>query len=129
MLGHSNRAVSLDKGSSVTYKFNVSDSDKFKTLTTALIPTQPNDNGDLRYSVSIDGGTPTIYSLKEPFRSERWKLNVLRGQALRTMELPQLAPGEHTVTITAIDPHIVIDQWIIDHNLNRKYYIIPSDYQ
>ncbi len=129
MLGHSNRAVSLDKGSSVTYKFNVSDSDKFKTLTTALIPTQPNDNGDLRYSVSIDGGTPTIYSLKEPFRSERWKLNVLRGQALRTMELPHLAPGEHTVTITAIDPHIVIDQWIIDHNLNRKYYIIPSDYQ
>ena len=129
MLGHSNRAVSLDKGSSVTYKFNVSDSDKFKTLTTALIPTQPNDNGDLRYSVSIDGGTPTIYSLKEPFRCERWKLNVLRGQALRTMELPHLAPGEHTVTITAIDPHIVIDQWIIDHNLNRKYYIIPSDYQ
>lgn len=129
ILGHSNRAVSLDKGSSVTYKFNVSDSDKFKTLTTALIPTQPNDNGDLRYSVSIDGGTPTIYSLKEPFRSERWKLNVLRGQALRTMELPHLAPGEHTVTITAIDPHIVIDQWIIDHNLNRKYYIIPSDYQ
>ena len=129
MLGPSNRAVSLDKGSSVTYKFNVSDSDKFKTLTTALIPTQPNDNGDLRYSVSIDGGTPTIYSLKEPFRSERWKLNVLRGQALRTMELPHLAPGEHTVTITAIDPHIVIDQWIIDHNLNRKYYIIPSDYQ
>lgn len=129
MLGHSNRAVSLDKGSSVTYKFNVSDSDKFKTLTTALIPTQPNDNGDLRYSVSIDGGTPTIYSLKEPFRSERWKLNVLRGQALITMELPHLAPGEHTVTITAIDPHIVIDQWIIDHNLNRKYYIIPSDYQ
>lgn len=129
MLGHSNRAVSLDKGSTVTYKFNVSDSDKFKTLTTALIPTQPNDNGDLRYSVSIDGGTPTIYSLKEPFRSERWKLNVLRGQALRTMELPHLAPGEHTVTITAIDPHIVIDQWIIDHNLNRKYYIIPSDYQ
>ena len=129
MLEHSNKAVSLDKGSSVTYKFNVSDSDKFKTLTTALIPTQPNDNGDLRYSVSIDGGTPTIYSLKEPFRCERWKLNVLRGQALRTMELPHLAPGEHTVTITAIDPHIVIDQWIIDHNLNRKYYIIPSDYQ
>lgn len=129
MLGHSNRAVSLDKGSSVTYKFNVSDTDKFKTLTTALIPTQPNDNGDLRYSVSIDGGTPTIYSLKEPFRSERWKLNVLRGQALRTLELPHLAPGEHTVTITAIDPHIVIDQWMIDHNPNRKYYIIPSDYQ
>lgn len=129
MLGHSNRAVSLDKGSSVTYKFNVSDTDKFKTLTTALIPTQPNDNGDLRYSVSIDGGTPTIYSLKEPFRSERWKLNVLRGQALRTLELPHLAPGEHTVTITAIDPHIVIDQWMIDHNPNRKYYIIPSYYQ
>lgn len=126
MLGHSDNAVSLDKGSSVSYNFNVSDNDNFKTLTTATIPTQPNDGGDLRYSVSIDGGEPTVYSLKEPFRSEQWKKNVLRGQAIRTLDLPQLTPGEHTLTITALDSHIVLDQWMIDHKSDRKFYLIPN---
>ncbi len=126
LLGHSNRAVALDKGSSLTYRFNVADSDKFTTLTTAVIPTQPSDDGDLRFSVSIDGGEPEIYSLKEPFRSEQWKKNVLRGQALRTLDLPALTPGEHTLTITAIDPHIIVDQWILDQKSDRKYYIIPT---
>ncbi|MDE7144632.1 MAG: glycosyl hydrolase 115 family protein [Duncaniella sp.] len=126
LLGHSNRAVALDKGSSLTYRFNVADSDRFTTLTTAVIPTQPSDDGDLRFSVSIDGGEPEIYSLKEPFRSEQWKKNVLRGQALRTLDLPALTPGEHTLTITAIDPHIIVDQWILDQKSDRKYYIIPT---
>jgi hypothetical protein len=46
-----------------------------------MIPTQPLDGGDLRYSVSIDGQEPVVYSLKEEYRSERWKTNVMRGQA------------------------------------------------
>lgn len=127
MLGHSNRAVALDKGSSLTYRFNVGDTDKFTTLTTAVIPTQPNDDGDLRYSVSIDGGKPEVYTLKEPFRSEQWKKNVLRGQALRTLDLPELAPGEHTLTITALDQHIIVDEWMLDYKKDRKYYIIPTE--
>lgn len=127
MLGHSNRAVALDKGSSLTYRFNVGDTDKFTTLTTAVIPTQPNDDGDLRYSVSIDGGKPEVYTLKEPFRSEQWKKNVLRGQALRTLDLPELAPGEHTLTITALDPHIIVDEWMLDYKKDRKYHIIPTE--
>ncbi len=126
LLGHSNRAVTLGKGSSLTYRFTVPDSVTFRTLTTAMIPTQPNDGGDLRYSVSIDGGEPVVYSLKEPYRSERWKLNVLRGQALRTMDVPALAPGEHTIEITALDSHIVADQWILDSNPKRAYYLIPA---
>lgn len=126
MLGHSSKAVNLGKGSSLTYNFTVPDSVSFKTLTTAMIPTQPNDNGHLRYSVSIDGGEPVVHDLKEPFRSERWKLNVLRGQALRTQELPELSPGEHTITITAIDPHIIADQWILDSKPKRNYYLIPA---
>ena len=70
----------------------------------------PNDNGDLRYSVSIDGGEPTVFSLKEPFRSEEWKQNVLRGQALREQRV-HLSAGQHTLTIRALDAHIVFDQF------------------
>ncbi|MDE6178444.1 MAG: hypothetical protein K2F86_04670, partial [Duncaniella sp.] len=87
-------------------------------------PTQPNDGGDLRYSVSIDGGDPVVFSLKEPFRSEGWKQNVLRGQALRSVAV-KLDRGAHTVTVTALDPHIVADQLMIDPDPSRRFYLFP----
>ena len=57
----------------------------------------------------IDGAEPAIYSLKEPFRSERWKTNVLNGQAVRDTKA-HLSKGGHTLTICALDDHIVVDQ-------------------
>jgi hypothetical protein len=111
MLGHSMNAVALPKDGRLVYRFEVEKAGDF-TLQTALIPTQPNDNGDLRYSVSIDGGEPTVFSLKEPFRSEEWKQNVLRGQALREQRV-HLSAGQHTLTIRALDAHIVFDQFLI----------------
>jgi len=123
MLGHSMGAVSLSKDGQLNYSFNVAEAGDY-TLTTALIPTHPVDSGDLRYSVSIDGGTPTVFSLKEPFRSERWKQNVLRGQARRTQQV-HLSAGRHTLTLTALDEHIVVDQWWLDAHAERHCYLAP----
>jgi len=109
MLGHSMESVSLPKGGKLTYHFSV-DRDGNYVVNTALIPTQPNDNGDLRYRITIDNGEPMVYTLKEPFRSEQWKQNVLRGQALRQKRV-NLTKGTHQLTIEAMDDHIVIDQW------------------
>ncbi len=111
MLGHSMNAVSLPKGGALTYRFAVKEAGSY-ILQIALIPTHAVDSGDIRYSVSIDGSEPTVYSLKEPFRSEQWKQNVLRGQALRDLHL-HLSEGSHTLTIRALDEHIVIDQWTL----------------
>ena len=113
MLGHSMNAKALPKDGELTYRFDV-DVDGDYIIRTALIPTQPNDNGDLRFSVSIDGQEPVVYSLKEPFRSERWKQNVLNGQAVRDTKA-HLSKGGHTLTIRALDDHIVVDQLMIDH--------------
>lgn len=115
MLGHSMKAVALQKNGVLTYRFDVDEEDNY-IIRTALIPTQPNDNGDLRFSVSIDGQEPTVYSLKEPFRSERWKENVLSGQAVRDTKA-HLSKGSHTLTIHALDDHIVVDQFVIDQKL------------
>ena len=111
MLGHSMNAVALPKDGTLNYSFTI-DKDGDYQLELALIPTQPNDNGDLRFSASIDGGEPKVFSLKEPFRSEEWKQNVLRGQALRYLKA-KLSQGRHTLTIKAIDHHIVVDQWYL----------------
>ncbi len=123
MLGHSMNAVSIAKGSSVTYTFDAPKSGD-AVIRTAMIPTQSNDKGDIRYSVSIDGGEPVVYSLKEPYRSEGWKQNVLRGQALRNTNV-KVGAGTHTLTITALDDHIVFDQWMLDYKSGRQFYMFP----
>lgn len=126
MLGHSMHAVSLTKGESLTYDFSVEKAGD-ALLKIALIPTQPSNQGDLRFSVSIDGADPTVLSLKEPFRSERWKLNVLRGQAVRDMKLTGLTAGKHTLVIKALDHHVLVDQWMIDSDLSRQFYLFPVE--
>lgn len=126
MLGHSMNAVSLPKDGTLKYSFTT-EKEGNAVLRTALIPTQPNDNGDLRYSISVDGATPTVYSLKEPFRSERWKTNVLRGQAVRELNIDNLPAGNHTLIIKAIDSHIIVDQWMLDFNPTRNFYLFPIE--
>ena len=123
MLGHSMNAVSIPKGGTLDFFFNTSTSGD-AVMKIALIPTQPNDNGDIRFSASIDGGEERVFSLKEPFRSERWKLNVLRGQAVREINLDGLAAGKHSLRIKALDNHIIMDQWNVDFNKKRKIYLI-----
>ena len=123
MLGHSMKAVAINKGASLQYTFDAIREGN-AVIRTALIPTQANDKGDIRYSVSIDGAEPVVYSLKEPFRSERWKQNVLRQQAIRSTET-KISKGHHTLTITALDDHIIFDQWMFDYKSDRKFYLFP----
>ena len=123
MLGHSMNAVSIPKGGSLTYEFTCQ-SEGDAVLYTGIIPTQPNDKGDIRFSVSIDGGQPIVISMKEKFRSERWKLNMLRSQALRKTPI-KLSKGKHTLEIKALDNHILADQWMIDFAKDRQFYVIP----
>lgn len=125
MLGHSMKAISLPKDATITYKFT-SEKEGDALLRVALIPTHPVDNGDIRYAVSIDGKEETIVSIKEKNRSDRWKKNVLRGQTVKNINI-NLSKGEHTLTIRALDDHIVLDQWMIDFKKNRKYYLFPTE--
>ena len=104
-------AVALPKDGQLSYRFEVEHEADY-TVQTALIPTHPADGKDLRFSISIDGQDAVVFSLKEPFRSEQWKENVLRGQALRDVPI-HLAAGVHTLTIRALDSHIVLDEWIL----------------
>ena len=124
MLGHSMKAVSLPKNSSLRFDFETKSGGE-AVVYTALIPTQPNDKGDLRYSVSIDDGEPIVISLKEKFRSNKWKQNVLRGQALNKTYV-NMGKGKHTLTIKALDNHILVDQWMLDFSKDRKFYVIPA---
>jgi hypothetical protein len=123
MLGHSMKAVSIPQEGAVSYRFTTNKHGDVK-LRIAAIPTQPNNGGDLRFAVSIDGGTPWVFSLKEPFRSEQWKQQVLRQQAVREQNF-FLTFGTHTLTIQALDGEVLLDQWMLDFDTSRKAYTFP----
>ena len=124
MLGHSAKAVSIPKGSELVYEFDT-EMEGDATLYTAMIPTQPNDRGDLRYTVQLDSQAPVTISLKEKYRSDFWKVSVLRGQALKQTAV-SVTKGRHTLRIKALDDHVICDQWMLDFKNNRKFYVIPA---
>jgi hypothetical protein len=123
MLGHSMNAVALPKDATLTYEFE-SPCDGEAILYTAMIPTQPSNRDDLRYQVTLDSQEPVTISLKTPYRSERWKQSVLRGQSLNKTSV-RLTRGTHKLTFKALDEHIIADQWMIDFCRDRQFYVIP----
>ncbi len=123
MLGHSMQAVAIPKGGELTYEFETQQEGE-AVLYTAMIPTQPNDKGDIRYQIILDGQEPITISLKEKYRSDFWKLSVLRGQALKHNQV-LIGKGIHTLTIRALDEHIILDQWMLDFQTARKFYMLP----
>jgi len=124
MLGHSMNAVAIPKGGELVYHFTTQ-KEGDAILYTAMIPTQPNDKGDLRYQITLDNQPPVVISLKEKYRSEFWKVSVLRGQALKETPV-KVSKGQHILKIKALDDHIIADQWMIDFKKDRKFYVIPA---
>lgn len=123
MLGHSMNAVALPAGGALNYTFET-EKEGDALLYVAVIPSQPNDKGDIRFSVRLDDGEEQICSFREKGRSTTWKTNVLRGQALKKLKV-KVAKGKHTLTIKALDAHVVVDQWMLDFNTHRKFYVLP----
>jgi hypothetical protein len=97
-------------------------------ITVYTIPTQPlNNKFSMRYGVSVDEGPLSIVDFKTVGRSEEWKENVLRNRAERTIQLPHLNKGKHTLKIYAIDPGVILDEIRIDlGGLKKAYSAIPA---
>ncbi len=132
MLGHSMDAISLPKGDSLVYVYslispNEEDVTKEAVLYTAVIPTHPNDKGDIRISVRINDEEPQIVSFREIGRTDRWKQNVLRGQAVIKTKHKIKKSEIVRLVIKALDDNVVIDQWMLDYKPNRKFYLFPLD--
>ena len=125
LLGHSNKAVELPRGASLKYTFYC-DKDGDARFTLAAIPNYAGTKGNMRVSVSIDNGEPVICSLKEAYNSKEWKLNVWRGQVQKSF-YTTLHYGTHDIEIKALDEHVIVDQWILDFDVDREYYMIPTE--
>ena len=76
-------------------------------------------------SVSIDDGEPDTLQITNALGTETWKQGVLRGQIIVKHGI-QLSAGTPYLVVRALNEPIVIDQWMIDYNKDRRFYIFPQ---
>ena len=108
-LGYEGKAAEIRKGDALTFS-----SGNLKTASVAvdirLLPNHPVQDDKLRFSVSLDGAEPEVIAYETKGRSEEWKENVLRNQAIRKIVLPVLGRKSHQLVIKALDEGVILDQ-------------------
>ena len=108
-LGYEGKAVRLEKGKELTFCFEDCPADSVK-VEIYLLPGHPVDGGQLRIVAAMDGKSSQPISYHTQGRSEEWKENVLKNQAVRKVTLPVRKGGSHRLVIKALDEGVVLDQ-------------------
>lgn len=111
-LGYERKAITLPVNSAVNYSFEVSETSEKDSLLVevALAPNHPVEGNTLRYSIAVDDEQPQVVDYHTEGRSEEWKMNNLRNQAIRITAHAPVTSGKHTLTIKALDEGVVVDQ-------------------
>lgn len=89
--------------------------DDVATIKAIALPTFPITPGDeLRIAVSLDGGVPKVLDFRVVYYGAKWRQNVLDNAAVVALHDVPIAPGSHTLTVTALDPGVTLDRFEID---------------
>ncbi len=124
LAGHSMKAVCLPQGASLSYRFDSSLAGDAR-LTLAALPNYGKGEGEKRVSITIDNQEPVTISMSDSYGSKAWNMDIWRGQTRKSI-YTTIGRGSHTIEIKAIDEGIVLDQWVLDFDLDRAYYVIPT---
>lgn len=108
-LGYEGKAIAIAKGKEVTFEFHDCLSDSVE-VEVRLLPSHPVEGTQLRFTIALDkeGTLPIHYETKG--RSEEWKKNVLRNQAIRRVALPVRKKKLNKLVIKALDDGVILDQ-------------------
>ena len=108
-LGYEGKAAGIGKNTSLTFVFDDWKTDSVE-VEIRLLPNHPMDEKQLRFTLSVDKSAPQTVSYETKGRSEEWKENVLRNQAIRKVKLPVSKRKSHKLVIKALDEGVVLDQ-------------------
>lgn len=108
-LGYEGKAAEIRKGDALTFSFGNLKTDSVE-VDIRLLPNHPVHGGKLRFSVSLDGAEPEVIAYETKGRSEEWKENVLRNQAIRKIVLPVPGRKSHQLVIKGLDEGVILDQ-------------------
>ncbi len=124
MTGHSGKAILLEPGSSLTFEFSTARQGT-ANLFLAFVPLPRSATATLRFAVSVDGGKAQDCTVHLDRQSHQGSVAAVRGQAVHSLR-HFFDRGSHTLTVTALDGPAVLDQWMADFDLNRKFYTFPT---
>lgn len=107
-LGYHSQVVGLKQGSTLNYATPTLVGDTV-VVEISLLPNHPINSNQLRLEVSFEDGEAIEVAYNSYGRSEEWKQNVLRNQAIRTVKLP-LPAKKPMLQLKALDEGVVLDQ-------------------
>ena len=117
-LGYEGKAAEIRKGDALTFSFGNLKTDSVE-VDIRLLPNHPVHGDKLRFSVSLDGAEPEVIAYETKGRSEEWKENVLRNQAIRKIVLSVSGRKSHQLVIKALDEGVILDQVML-YEVNRN---------
>jgi lysophospholipase L1-like esterase len=108
-LGHSFSAVEMQKGQTFDFTFEIPEAGEY-TLKTGTIPNHDVDGKGMKIEVLLNDKSVTALDYSVEGRSETWKQNVLRGQAISSVKLNIEQAGEIKISVKALTNYIILDQ-------------------
>ena len=109
-IGYEGKAVALGQGQQLSFNFECQSAADSLVFEVCLLPNHPVEGEELRFELSLDGGEGIVCSYQTIGRSEEWKVNVLRNQAIRRVVLKPQATVNHRLRFKALDKGVVLDQ-------------------
>jgi hypothetical protein len=124
-LGHSFSAVEMQKGQILDFTFEIPEAGEY-FLKIGTIPNHDVDGAGMKIEVLQDNKTVTELDYSVEGRSETWKQNVLRCQAISSVKLNIERLGVIKVSIKAHTEHIILDQVMLLKN-EMNFYEFPVE--
>lgn len=118
-LGYEGKAVEIKKGQKLYFDLEPMHGDSV-LVEVRLLPTHPVAHGKLRFGIAQNDGRYQRVDYQTKGRSEEWKVNKLRNQAIRRVSFPLKADTPSRIRLTAIDEGVVLDQVKVYPLENKK---------
>ena len=108
-LGYEGKAAVIPKEKEVTFELPDCSSDSVE-VEVRLLPSHPVEGTPLRFTIALDKEETLPIHYETKGRSEEWKENVLRNQAIRRVALPVRKKKLNKLVIKALDEGVILDQ-------------------
>jgi hypothetical protein len=122
-LGHSFSAVEIQKGQTLDFTFEIPEAGEY-CLKIGTVPNHDVDGAGMKIAVLLNDKTVNESDYSVEGRSEIWKQNVLRAQAISSVKLNVEQAGKIKISVKALTGHIILDQIMLLHG-EMNFYELP----
>ncbi|MDR3341128.1 MAG: glycosyl hydrolase 115 family protein [Candidatus Symbiothrix sp.] len=126
-LGHSFSAVEMQQGQTLTFVFDIPSPGEY-WIKIATLPNHDVDGKGMKIVLSVADKDIREFDYHAEGRSEIWKENVLRGQAVSSFAYYFPKAGKVNISVRALTPYIILDQIMIGKGQAAFYEFPVKDF-